>query len=83
MWQLSRGNSPQEIFDDGVRRRDGRVDLLEILDVDLVVDPLQPAGALRVAVDQDQTVDHRRPSPGEPGQHVRAEADASRSDNQQ
>ena len=36
----------------------------------LVIDPLQPSGALRAAVDQDESVDHGRPPVSQTNQHI-------------
>ena len=36
----------------------------------LVVDPLQPSGALRAAVDQDETVHHGRPPVSQTNQNI-------------
>ena len=35
-----------------------------------MVDPLQPSGALRAAVDQDESVDHGRPPVSQTNQHI-------------
>jgi hypothetical protein len=67
--------SPYEVLDDSVwQRHAGR--LFQALDVDLLVNPLYPPGALRAAVEEHEAVDHGRAAVGEAGEDVGAEADA-------